>query len=170
MKFNVAAEMKQPGRAGSYEALETCPTQSYLGRQIEFASPLAVRAAYVYDGEGFTVKGEAQVTLCSECARCGKSFEEPFGFAFEERFVKNPGPDDECYPMGSEELDIAKMVFDNLFLNLPLHSVCSEDCKGLCPVCGCDLNLVQCACVGAEDKAINPFAKLETLLYHDKEV
>ena len=44
-----------------------------------------------------------------------------------------------------------------------------EDCKGLCPVCGCDLNTVQCSCVREKEKE-NPFSALEQLLYHDKEV
>ena len=56
-----------------------------------------------------------------------------------------------------------------LFLNLPVFSRCSEGCKGFCPVCGCDLNTVQCSCVREKEKE-NPFSALEQLLYHDKEV
>ena len=88
---------------------------------------------------------------------------------FDERFVREPGEDDECYAYSGEALDIGQMVLDNLFLNLPVYSKCSEDCKGLCPVCGCDLNTVQCSCV-IEDAKENPFAALDQLLYHDKEV
>ena len=73
--------------------------------------------------------------------------------------------------MGSEALDLTQAVLDNLFLNLPLQSLCKEDCKGLCPVCGCDLNTVQCACVReTEPQREMPFAQLGALLNHDKEV
>ena len=73
------------------------------------------------------------------------------------------------YGYTGEELDVSQMLLDDLFLNLPAFSKCSEDCKGLCPVCGCDLNTVQCSCVREKEKE-NPFSALEQLLYHDKEV
>lgn len=171
MKFPIAAQLKQPGLTGRYVADEALPPQPYLGREVAFAAPLHVEASYVFDGEGFLVKGTASTVLSSACALCAREFEEPFSFTFAERFAKSPGPEDDCYPMGSEELDITKAVLDNLFLNLPLRSLCREDCKGLCPVCGCDLNQVQCACARkAEPERDNPFLKLGALLNHDKEV
>ena len=107
--------------------------------------------------------------LDSECALCGKPFIEELTFDFDERFLREPEPDSECYGYTGEELDVSQMLLDDLFLNLPAFSKCSEDCKGLCPVCGCDLNTVQCSCVREKEKE-NPFSALEQLLYHDKEV
>ncbi len=171
MKFSVAAQLRQVGLTGSYAADETLPPQTYMGTEVAFAAPLHVEATYGYDGGGFTVTGTVKTALRSACALCAKEFDEPFEFAFEERFVKDPGPEDEAYPVGNEELDITRPVLDNLFLNLPLQSICRPDCKGLCPVCGCDLNSVQCACAAeAEPERENPFAKLGALLNHDKEV
>ncbi len=169
MKLNVAQELKQPGRVGRSHMEEDLGHQEYLGRVLNFASPLTIDAEYIYDGEGFNVRGTITTRLNSECALCGKAFIEPLSFDFDERFVREPGEDEECYAYSGETLDIGQMVLDNLFLNLPVYSKCSEDCKGLCPVCGCDLNTVQCSCV-REDVKENPFAALEQLLYHDKEV
>lgn len=171
MKFSIAAQLRQIGLPGSYVADEVIGPQTYMGTEVSFAKPLHVEASYTYDGEGFTVKGAVNTALCSTCALCAKEFEEPFSFVFEERFVKDPGPEDETYPMGNEELDITRPVLDNLFLNLPLQSVCRADCKGLCPVCGCDLNSVQCACEREEEpERVSPFAGLSALLNHEKEV
>ena len=171
MKFPIAAQLRQPGLTGRYVADEAMQPQQYMGAEVSFAAPLHVEATYVYDGAGFTVQGIVKTALCSTCALCAREFEEPFSFSFEERFVKDPGPEDETYPIGNEELDITRPVLDNLFLNLPLQSICREDCKGLCPVCGCDLNSVQCACTREEEpERENPFAKLGVLLNHDKEV
>ena len=47
---------------------------------------------------------------------------------------------------------------DNLFLQLPLVSVCRPDCKGLCPVCGVNRNHTACACTPA--RPIGAFAAL----------
>ncbi len=171
MQFSIAAQLKQPGLVGHYEADVHLPAQSYMGRTVAFHGPLHVEARYVYDGESLLVQGTVTAILNSVCALCTKEFQEPFSFDFEERFVKDPDPEDECYPMGSEALDLTQAVLDNLFLNLPLQSLCKEDCKGLCPVCGCDLNTVQCACVReTEPQREMPFAQLGALLNHDKEV
>ena len=147
MKLNVAQELKQPGRIGRCHEDVILDRQEYLGRELKFAAPLTVEGEYFFDGEGFSFKGTATTRLDSECALCGKPFIEELTF----------------------ELDVSQMLLDDLFLNLPAFSKCSEDCKGLCPVCGCDLNTVQCSCVREKEKE-NPFSALEQLLYHDKEV
>jgi len=168
MKINIAQEIKQPGKAGACRLEERLEPQEYLGRRFVFVSPLAVDCEYLYDGEAFCVKGNVSTMLASECARCSKPFPEPFSFEFSERFTKEPDEDGECYTFRGDELDITQMIQDNLFLNIPAYSLCKADCKGLCPVCGCDLNIEQCSCQREEKE--NPFAALEQLLYHDKEV
>lgn len=170
MKFPIAAQCKQPGLAGTYVADVALPAQTYKGSEVVFAEPLHIQATYVFDGESLLVAGTAKTRLNVHCALCGKPFIEDFGFPFEERFVKDPDPEDDRYPMGKEEQDITQPVLDNLFLNLPMQSLCRPDCKGLCPVCGCDLNSLQCACQEEVLLTEHPFAKLSVLLNHDKEV
>ena len=169
MKLNVATELKQPGKSGKLQADFNLEDQTYLGVEIHFVQPLKVSGEFIYDGAGINVRGVISAVIRSECARCTKVFDQPLSFEFDERFVRNPQPDDESYPYEGDEIDLSPMVLANLFLNIPVYSVCKEDCKGLCPVCGCDLNLSQCSCVLAEEKE-NSFAALEKLLYHDKEV
>ena len=169
MKLNVAQELKQPGRIGRCHEDVILDRQEYLGRELKFAAPLTVEGEYFFDGEGFIFKDTATTKLDSECALCGKPFIEELIFGFDERLPRSPELDSECYGYTGEELDVSQMLLDDLFLNLPAFSKCSEDCKGLCPVCGCDLNTVQCSCVREKEKE-NPFSALEQLLYHDKEV
>lgn len=54
--------------------------------------------------------------------------------------------DEETYPLRGEMLDLQPLVRDALLLELPLAPLCSEDCKGLCPNCGADLNDGPCSC------------------------
>ena len=49
-----------------------------------------------------------------------------------------------------------------IYLNIPIKKLCSYECKGLCPVCGTNLNLTKCNCENQFNE--NPFAKLKELL------
>ena len=49
-----------------------------------------------------------------------------------------------------EQIDIGEAVRDGMLLSLPMKNLCSDACKGLCPVCGTDLNYDQCGCDGEE--------------------
>jgi len=163
MQIHVADAIRQAGEPFPFELCESVPTQSYAGREIVFREPVRVCGSYAYDGKAFTVRAEVGTVLLSVCARCGKPFAEPVAFSIFERFVKDTGadPDDETYPYEGEELLLDKAVFDNLYLQLPIASVCREDCRGLCPVCGADRNVIDCGCVQNETtEAANPFSVL----------
>jgi len=48
------------------------------------------------------------------------------------------------------ELDVTGMLWEEFLLALPVKPLCSDECKGLCPNCGQDLNAGPCKCGGAE--------------------
>ena len=167
MELDVAAARKQIGESFTFTAEETVEPQQYAGRTIRFAAPLQVQGAYVFDGKDFTLTAEARTVLDETCARCGKAFQRPYEFSVSERFTKSLAQDDpeESYSYMGDRMDISKAVMDNFYLHLPLVSLCREDCKGLCPVCGANLNETQCTCQPTEAK--NPFSVLASL--SDKE-
>ncbi|MBW2333239.1 MAG: DUF177 domain-containing protein [Deltaproteobacteria bacterium] len=43
-------------------------------------------------------------------------------------------------------LDLDQIIKEQLILNLPMKTLCTKDCKGLCPICGCNLNTGSCSC------------------------
>ena len=58
------------------------------------------------------------------------------------------------------ELDTGIILIERIVLELPLKALCTEDCRGLCPVCGINLNEKQCSC-HKEDTLDSRFAKLK---------
>lgn len=48
------------------------------------------------------------------------------------------------------EVDLGEMVREQVYLSLPMRSICKEGCRGLCPVCGVNLNETTCLCRKAE--------------------
>lgn len=63
--------------------------------------------------------------------------------------------------MEGEELDLDPVVREQVYLFLPMKCICREDCKGICPNCGRNLNQEECACT---TKTAHPaFQVLKTL-------
>ena len=99
---------------------------------------------------------EYQVELDYPCSRCLKNVKKVVENHFEkEVYLKMPEilEDEECFYLEGGALDITEMMIEDLILNLPMQVVCSEDCKGICPKCGVNLNEQSCTC---EEEAIDP--------------
>ncbi|MEG1524051.1 MAG: DUF177 domain-containing protein [Clostridia bacterium] len=163
MELSVAAALKQVGEPFRLDLTEPIEALSFGGGEIEFAAPLRLSGTYVFNGKEFTVAATADTVLRANCARCAVSFDEPYTFSVSERFVKasEADPDENPYAYLGDRIDLTKAVLDNLFLQLPLVSLCRPDCKGLCPVCGQDRNTTTCGCQPTE--AGGPFTVLSAL-------
>ncbi len=94
------------------------------------------------------------------CDRCMKELSTTMEYSFEHRLIASLcGDDDGDYietPDFSLELD--ELVISDILLELPLKYLCSEDCEGLCPKCGQNLNQGECSC---DTRTIDP--RLEAL-------
>ncbi|MBQ5992575.1 MAG: DUF177 domain-containing protein [Clostridia bacterium] len=144
--------------------------QTFAGDPVTFVGTAKLSGAYVYDGKTFRVDADAEASYETTCARCNKPMVKTLAFSFTEHFVRSvyKTEDDELYPYEGEKLDLTEAFFDNLFLEMPMTAVCSESCRGLCPVCGADLNRGQCDC--QKNKIDARFSALESLLNDHKEV
>ena len=144
--------------------------QSFAGETVVFRNTAKLSGSYVYDGKTFRVDADAEASYETTCARCGKPMIQTLSFSFSEHFVRSvfKTEDDELYPYEGEQLDLSEAFFDNFFLEMPMTSVCSEACKGLCPVCGADLNQGQCDCL--KQKTDPRLSALGSLLNDYKEV
>lgn len=164
VELNVAAELKLAGKPAKRHFEEKLEPIDFGGHMLEFTMPVCVDISYVFDGEGFNVSGVLSSALLMNCTKCNKEFEQSFSVDFSERFIKasdEEAEELECYPFNGEVLNLDRMVLDLIVLNAPLYGLCKPDCKGLCPVCGCDLNTMQCSCSSSVKNA--NFASLEEL-------
>ncbi len=177
MRLNVSLQLKVPGNVGHATISQKLPDFEYGGRIIRFASPSLVDVSYVYDGNLLSVHGKFAAELISECARCSETFNEPLSFEFHEQFKREVSEDElgELYPYSGDTIDIDAMLHDNILLNLPISSICQENCLGKCPQCGCNLNNTQCSCAPQEEApktdgdTYYPFAGLMDLLTDNEE-
>ena len=140
------------------EAVEELNTMLKRGetRDYRFEAPLAVTVGFYraerdlfFDG---TVRGEATGT----CARCLESFVAPVSQDFsvilspESALAKEIelAPGDltlSFYPSG-EDVDLTRIVYEQIMLALPIRPLCDEECPGLCSQCGAIRKVDQCSC------------------------
>ncbi len=91
--------------------------------------------------EGVLVSGTATVSLVGECARCLTEITDEKSFDLQELFF-HPGremEEDERL-VDDESIDLEPTLREAVVLNLPFTPLCREDCAGLCPECGANLN------------------------------
>lgn len=106
-------------------------------------------------------EGEIVCKIVGCCDRCLAETEKTEVLPFHQIFFKdNAEEDGYCY-FGSK-LDATKAVCDEIALSLPTLFLCKPDCKGLCPVCGKDINKGECGC--SREKQ-NVFSALKNLKF-----
>lgn len=92
-------------------------------------------------GAGYALRLRFDLRLSGPCMRCLEDAGAPV--AIDAREVHQPADGDEnllSEYLAENELDLRSWVRDALVLALPVQIVCGEDCRGLCPVCGANLN------------------------------
>ena len=132
------------------------------------------------------IDGKGMVSVRIPCDRCLDDVTVPLELDFVEKVPQRAevspeearrGPESEdddisaldpdCY-LDGYNLDVDKLLFGEALLNWPSRVLCKEDCRGLCPVCGQNLNRGDCGC---ERKALDPrMAKVLDVFSKFKEV
>jgi uncharacterized protein len=100
---------------------------------------------------GIVATGTVTAPYVSECRRCLGPVAGTLEAEVREVYQANVDPDqaEEIYPLSGDQLDLEPLARDAVLLELPLAPLCREECRGLCPTCGVNLNETSCACQGA---------------------
>jgi uncharacterized protein len=127
------------------------------GLEIADPSAVSVRLRVEKHGRDLLLRGRLHGRLTLACSRCLTPFAAPAEAAFD--LLLAPGPEP-VHP-GEEELtaeeldmdfysgdtlDLEPILKEQVILLLPVKPLCAEDCKGLCPRCGANLNTEPCTC------------------------
>ena len=138
---------------------------------------LALTAAIRAEEADFLVEGELNGLLRHDCVRCLEAFATPATISFralykdqDARRPKRQGADTgvadheetDCYAVIEQRIELQEMLREQLILSVPMQPLCSEDCQGLCQVCGQNLNVQRCGCKVAD--TASPFAILQKAL------
>ena len=119
-----------------------------------------------HSGEEVRVHGTVETTLEGECDRCLGRATFPVKASFDlfykpvdpEQVAEEVAIDEGEAEMGFYELPglvLEDILREQLLLQLPMQRVCSESCKGICPVCGVNRNEVVCGCDTVQGQALD---------------
>lgn len=106
-------------------------------------------------GDLVSVRGPVRSLARLECVRCLREFDLPLTVDLtvvadraggRHRLEEDLEADDYMMFHDGRQLDLREQARESLLLELPITPHCREDCRGLCPRCGADLNLGPCGC------------------------
>lgn len=117
------------------------------GQKISFDGPIDIKGKITNLGELFLFEGTIKGKISAECDRCTKDVLYSFEIEASEKFSQNNiENEDDLYVFKGDVIDLSEAVKNVIVLNLPMKYLCSEECKGLCPICGADWNITKCGC------------------------
>ncbi len=149
MELRISNALRQIGVKFDFDLSAELVPVPYSGRTICFSRPVVLKGIYFYNGKELNVDGVLNTSFHSVCARCGEPFIEKFQGSFHEVFLNSAlvqTDNQDSYYFSGETVDLEKAIMDNILLQIPMVSYCREDCKGVCPVCGTNLNYQDCSC------------------------
>ncbi|MCP4713795.1 MAG: DUF177 domain-containing protein [Deltaproteobacteria bacterium] len=144
------------------------------GAELAILSPLILRIKLLLAGNKILLNGSFKVALELDCARCLKLFSVKIAGDF--RYVFWPQQEQslneeqelrqddlEVVYFAGDHIDLPSLVKEQVCMHVPDYPRCREDCRGLCPRCGVDLNMRPCSCTENDAASRSPFGLLKQL-------
>lgn len=133
-----------------------------LDGEFPFPEPVRVTGTVSTTATGVLLDVTARYTLQMPCARCLTEVRRSEESAFRHILVREGDTESElsedCIPVTGDALDLDELIYTDILLIMSAKVLCREDCKGLCPDCGKNLNDGPCGC---KADAVDP--RLEAL-------
>ncbi len=138
-----------------------------------FLGPLRIELAVAREYDHLRAQGRVATRVRLGCSRCLTGYDADIDSSFTVFYMRAAAgvSQDEEVELTEEdllsatyegdEIDFAEEVSEQVLTAIPVKPLCREDCKGLCPVCGTDLNDTDCGC---KDESFNiKFGALQNL-------
>jgi len=161
-------------RRGPLDVAQVVAADDPVFEQIEFQlmEPVRLSGRLMDAGMGqYYWHGGLRARVLSECRRCLTYVEVDVDQQVEVLFTEDRATDDPAaYVINREtkELDLSEAVREELILAVPEYVLCKDDCRGICPRCGTDLNTGPCECTPETDSRWSALQALRSQLPDDE--
>ncbi|MEW6440910.1 MAG: DUF177 domain-containing protein [bacterium] len=126
-------------------------------------------------GRNVFVRGRVRTTLRLECSRCLERIGHELDLSFSHTLRPHDGKvvsanelelqaeDLECGTYEEDAFELNRIIEEQIVLAVPMKALCFDECKGLCPKCGANLNESLCRC--PRNGHSSPFGKLKEIVF-----
>jgi uncharacterized protein len=157
MKVNLSQIRRMEGSSIRVELSSDFPDFEFGSESIMFTKPVQVNLSLTNTGKELLVHGVIITELRVCCGRCLKEFLYPLEIPYDDEWVAankaTAEQKENALLYSKDEVDIQERIFEQIMLALPMKWLCSQECRGLCPHCGQNLNMSQCSC---DNRQIDP--------------
>ena len=175
MLINLSDVLSEQHRAVDETVSVEMNTVSIGGITFPLAETHPVHIRVEYAGEKkIHITGETSLTAVIPCDRCLTEVPTKLELAIDKRVntdqesAEEDDDSDEANYIDGYHLDVEQLLYNEILVGWPMKVLCSEDCKGICSVCGQNLNEGTCDC---EDTSLDPRMSVIRDLYKNfKEV
>ncbi len=136
--------------------------EEYGGDRL-FPKPVSVNGKIFNKADVTRLQLNCVVAVQKPCDRCGNIAVNDLVVPIDRVLVQKLAgeEDDEIIVLPDEKLDLFEFCLGEIYLALPMKHLCSDDCKGICPICGKNQNIDHCGCnVKSIDPRLEVLAKL----------
>lgn len=125
--------------------------------EFDVVEPIRLHVEIQKTGNSFRLVGRATTKLELSCSRCVEPYRIPVDAAFDSMYLplaantgegeREIGPKDlDTSFYQNDVIDLGELLREQFYLALPMKPLCGENCRGLCPHCGTNLNRGSCGC------------------------
>jgi uncharacterized protein len=149
--------------AGRFEGDAHVAMEDPVGGEI--VAPCRVEVEYRHGHGMLQFDGRVTATLLTTCHRCLDAVRQDLEGDFKVmvrrgEHAAEEGDDVVTLPLHQYDVDLDPFVHEAIVLGMPMIVLCSDACRGLCPVCGINLNRETCACRPDGDSRWDALRKL----------
>lgn len=162
MQLEISSLKHVKGKSLDFRFEQIFPPTDLGGDRIEFQDPVVVQGTATNVESGILVDAGIKTTIVVCCDRCLTPVAIPVDIRATEGYVTST--DLEHDTEGDQEteselevrlykgntINLRDMVEENIILSVPMKALCSEACKGICSICGTNLNAKECHCIRQE--------------------
>lgn len=143
--INAAELLRRPGSERKFALEPTIAELGIVDSRFDPDATVTVDLRLESLTDGIVVDGQLRAPWADSCRRClAPALGEVVCDVDELYQHVVTAPD--AFEIVGDQIDLARMVRENLLLDAPLAPLCRTDCAGLCPTCGIDLNAATCDC------------------------
>ena len=172
LTITIPQELFAPAESSHFEGTYDLPVMKAGPDLYTFSAPVEWQVDITNTGEALLLQGTCEGEAVTACARCGESalvslFGELEGYYFleAETAADQEYEADECEVLPeSHVIELSDKIQAAFILDVPYIPLCKDDCQGLCPECGANLNEGPCGCEKPDEPVKeNAFAVLKDL-------